>query len=83
MLDLQREAIIRGWRRDMDRKKRFQIRRYESLDAMKADEYQYWRQQPDYERIAAVSEMTSAAYSLKGLRPDVSRLQRTLVHLKR
>lgn len=67
----------------MDRGERFQIRRYESLDAMKADEYRYWQQQPDYERIAAVSEMTSVAYSLKGLRPDVSRLQRTLVHLKR
>jgi hypothetical protein len=67
----------------MDRKSRFEIRRYESLEAMKADEYAYWQQRPGHERIAAVSEITSAAYGLKALRPDVPRLQRTLVHLKR
>lgn len=50
---------------------------------MKAEEYDYWQKQPDYERIAAVSEITSAAYGLKGSRPDVPRLQRTLVHLER
>ncbi len=83
MLDLQLEAIIRGRRKDMDRRKHFQIRRYESLEAMKADEYQYWQQRPDHERIAAVSEITSEAYGLKGSRPDVPRLERTLVHLIR
>jgi hypothetical protein len=67
----------------MDRKSRFQIRRYDSLEAMKADEYAYWRGRPGHERIAAVSDITSEAYGLKGLRPDVPRLQRTLVHLKR
>ena len=67
----------------MDRKSRFEIRRYESLEAMKADEYAYWQQRPGHERIAVVSEITSEAYGLKVLRPDVRRLQRTLVHLKR
>jgi hypothetical protein len=67
----------------MDRRARFQVRRYESLDAMKTEEYEYWQKQPDHERIAAVSEITSEAYGLKGSRPDVPRLQRTLVHLKR
>jgi hypothetical protein len=41
----------------MDRKSRFEIRRYESLEAMKADERAYWRQRPGHERIAAVSEL--------------------------
>jgi hypothetical protein len=50
---------------------------------MKADEYAYWRQRPSHERIAAVSELTREAYGLKDLRPDVPRIQRTLVHLKR
>lgn len=67
----------------MDRKSRFEIRRYESLEAMKADEYAYWQQRPGHERIAVVSEITSEAYGLKVSRPDVRRLQRTLVHLKR
>jgi hypothetical protein len=65
----------------MVRKSRFAIRRYESLEAMKADEYAYWRQRPGHERIAAVSELTREAYGLKDLRPDVPRLQRTLVQL--
>jgi hypothetical protein len=64
----------------MDRKSRFEIRRYESLEAMKADEYAYWQQRPGHERIAAVSVITSEAYRLKAL-PGVRRLQRTLVHL--
>jgi hypothetical protein len=67
----------------MDRKSRFEIRCYGSLEAMKADEYAYWQQRPGHERIAAVSEITSEAYGLKALRPGVPRLQRTLVHLKR
>jgi hypothetical protein len=67
----------------MDRKLRFEIRRYESLEAIKADEYAYWQQRPGHEWIAAVSEITSEAYGLKALRAGVPRLQRTLVHLKR
>ena len=67
----------------MDRKSQFQVRRYESLEAMKADEYLYWQQRPDHERIAAVSEISNEAYGLKGYRPDAQRLERTLVHLKR
>ncbi len=67
----------------MNRKSRFQIKRYASLYAMKAEEYRYWQERPDHERIAAVSEITSEAYGLKGSRADVPRLERTLVHLKR
>lgn len=67
----------------MGRKERFQLRRYESLDAMKADEYKYWHQRPGHERMAAVSEITNEAYGLKDARSNVPRLQRTLVHLQR
>lgn len=67
----------------MDRKSRFQIRLYDSLDAMKADEYAYWQQRPGHERLAAAFELTSEAYGLKGLGPDAPRLQRTLVRLER
>ena len=67
----------------MDRKSRFPIRKFESLEAMKAEEFAYWQQRPDYERIDAVSELTIDAYRLKDPTFNVRRLQRTLVHLQR
>jgi len=67
----------------VDRKARFPIKRYDSLDAMKAEEYAYWRQRPDHERLAAVCEISSETYGLKGGFSNVPRLQRTLVHLQR
>ena len=66
-----------------ERKARFPIRKFKSLEAMKAEEYAYWQQRPDYERIAAVSELTLELYRLKDPSIDVSGLQRTLVHLQR
>jgi hypothetical protein len=67
----------------MDKKSRFPIRRYASLEAMKADEYDYWRRRPAHERMDAVTELTAEAYGLKGLSSDGSQLRRTLVRLKR
>jgi hypothetical protein len=64
-------------------KPRFAIRRYASLEEMKADEYQYWQQQPAYVRMDAVEEITRESYSLKDSLSNVSRLQRTVSHLKR
>ena len=58
------------------------IRRYTSLDAMKVDEYRYWRGRSVQERMDAVSELTLSTFALKGARPDVPRLQRTLVRLQ-
>ena len=49
----------------MDRAQRFPIRRYTSLNAMKADEYRYWQSRPAYERVAATSEMSTEAYRIK------------------
>ena len=59
------------------------IRRYTSLDEMKADEYRYWQSRPVHERVEAVSELTQEQYAMKGEAPDVPRLQRTLVRLQR
>jgi len=51
------------------------IRKYSSYKPMKADEYRYWQSRPVHERMDAVSELTTAAYALKGMTPDVPRLQ--------
>ena len=59
------------------------IRKYTSLKEMKADEYRYWQSRPVHERMDAVSELTTAAYALKGMAPDVQRLQGPIVRLPR
>jgi len=59
------------------------IRKYTSHAAMKADEFRYWQSRPVHERMAAVSELTTAAYALKGKVPDVSRLQGPVIRLPR
>ena len=41
------------------------IRKYATLDEMKADEYRYWQSRPLHERIDAVEEMIQDAYALK------------------
>jgi hypothetical protein len=59
------------------------IRVYTSHKEMKADEYRYWRSRPVWERMDAVSELTLAAYAMKGTPIDVPRLQGPLVVLQR
>jgi hypothetical protein len=59
------------------------IRIYHSHDEMKADEYRYWQGRPVHERMDAVEEITLAIYAMKGLDPDVPRLQTPLVCLQR
>jgi hypothetical protein len=59
------------------------IREYTSYKEMKADEYRYWQSRPVHERMDAVSELTTAAYALKGMAPDVPRLQGPVVRLPR
>ncbi len=59
------------------------IRKYTSYREMKADEYRYWQSRPVHERMDAVSEITIAAYALKGMAPDVPRLQGPVVLLPR
>jgi hypothetical protein len=59
------------------------LRKYSSLDEMKADEYRYWQSRPAHERMDAVEDMIETAYALKGwvIEPDVPRLQRPFVRL--
>jgi hypothetical protein len=59
------------------------IRKYTSHKEMKADEYRYWQSRPVHERMDAVSELTTAAYALKGMSPDVQRLQGPIIRLQR
>jgi hypothetical protein len=59
------------------------LRKYTSHKEMKADEYRYWQSRPAHERMQAVSELTTIAYSLKGMGPDVPRLQGPVVRLPR
>lgn len=62
---------------------RTKIKRYDSLDEMKADEYRYWQQQPDHVRLTATFELSREAYALKATPADAARLQRPLVQLER
>jgi hypothetical protein len=59
------------------------IRKFTSHAEMKADEYRYWQSRPVHERMDAVSELTTAAYALKGIALDVPRLQGPVVRLPR
>ena len=59
----------------------YRIRRYSDFDQIKTDEYAYWQSQPAHVRLAAATELTAAAYAVKGI--HVSRLQRSLVRSKR
>jgi hypothetical protein len=43
--------------------------------------YTNHQSRPVHERMAAVSELTTAAYALKGMAPDVLRLQGPVVRL--
>ncbi len=67
----------------MDRKSRFLLRKYDSLETMKDEEYRYWQGRPARERMAAVSDITTEMYKLKDPAFHVSRLQRTLVAVQR
>jgi hypothetical protein len=53
------------------------------LDEVKAEEYRYWQSRPMHERMAAVSELSSAKYGLKHDGSEVPRLDKTLVRFER
>jgi hypothetical protein len=67
----------------MTLKTQFTIRRFESLEAMKAEEYRYWQSQPDYARLQAVTDMARAAFALEDQEISGRRLQRTLSRIRR
>jgi hypothetical protein len=64
---------------DMDKS----IHKYTSFDEAKADEYRYWQSRPVHERMAAVSELSSAMYGLKHDESEVPRLDKTFVRFER
>jgi hypothetical protein len=59
------------------------LRRFGSFEDMKADSYRYWREQPEHARLAAVAELNSDTWALKGRLGDAPGLQRTIRLLKR
>lgn len=56
---------------------------YTSHKEMKADEYRYWQSRPVFERMDAVSALTTALYEMKTGGAIVQRLQGPLVVLQR
>jgi predicted DNA binding CopG/RHH family protein len=56
------------------------IHKYDSLEAMKADEYRQWQRLTPRERLDAAAELSLAAFRTKESHVPV-RLQRTLVRL--
>jgi hypothetical protein len=67
----------------MGRAERFPIRRFVSLDAMKAEEYRTWQGRPAHERLAATADISAQAYRSKDATVEVSRLRRTFVRVER
>jgi hypothetical protein len=59
------------------------ITRFNTLEAMKSDEYRSWQRLPGRERIRAVMDLNLDLYALKGQSADAPRLQRTVVSLQR
>jgi hypothetical protein len=53
------------------------------LDEIKAKEYRYWQSRPVHEQMAAVSELSSAKYGIKGTGAEAPRLEKTLVRFER
>jgi hypothetical protein len=73
-------SSARAHDRAAERRRTWDLMAFDNIDAMKREEYAYWQSQPGYVRLAAISEMTTEQYAMKGQR--VPRLQRTLVHLE-
>jgi hypothetical protein len=60
------------------------IRKYESLEAIKGDEYREWQALPARARLDAAAELSRMQYQWKESAADVqSGLQRTLVRIQR
>jgi hypothetical protein len=58
------------------------IRTQADIDEQQRETYRYWASVSPGERMSAVSELSMAAYSFKGMRFDVPG-PRTLVRIKR
>jgi hypothetical protein len=52
-------------------------------DEIRAEEYRYWHSRPIHERMAAVSELSSAMYGPKHDESEVPRLDKTFARFER
>jgi hypothetical protein len=59
------------------------IKRFTSLQSMKAAEYEAWQAISARDRLAAAMDISIALYGLKGLAPSVRRLQGSAVRVQR
>jgi hypothetical protein len=62
------------------------IRKHDGVsdpDEIEAEQYRYWQSRPVHERMAAVSELSSAMYGLKHDGSEVPTLDKTLVRFER
>ena len=66
-----------------ERARRYTVKRYKNLDQMKADEYAFWQSQPNWVRMQAVAELSSAYYKFKKKSVRVQKLQRPAFSLER
>ena len=60
--------------RAAERRRSSTMTRYGSLDAMKDAEYRSWATLPDHVKYTTISEVSAAAYAMKGI--HVQRLHR-------
>ena len=60
--------------RAAERRKTWRVTRYTNFDDIKRDEYREWATMSDAAKFAAISEITTAAFALKGI--HVRRLPR-------
>ena len=66
-----------------ERARRYTVKRYMNLDQMKADEYAFWQSQPNWVRMQAVAELSSAYCKFKKKPDRVQKLQRPAFSLER
>jgi hypothetical protein len=60
------------------------LRRVTNLEEQQAETYRYWQSRPLGERLAAVWEVTAAAYAFKGIQYDPTRRsEATLTRVQR
>ena len=59
------------------------ITRFNSLKAMKSDEYRAWQRLPGRERIREFMDLNLDLYAMKRQAADAPRLQRTVVSFQR
>ena len=60
--------------RAAERRRTWYMTRYTNFDDIKRDEYRTWAAMPDDVKFAAISEITTSAYAIKGV--HVRRLSR-------